>query len=126
MCIRDSYYTIISVYNMIVALLATVLFLGTLAKEMNPKVKRQKLAITILALVPSWFAILTTIPVQLFGVADAEKAWQGNLLVILALVGLYVYLAVSYTHLDVYKRQAMIRAGQVIGMDSTGIRKPRP
>lgn len=91
--LNDSvYYTIISVYNMIVALLATVLFLGTLAKEMNPKVKRQKLAITILALVPSWFAILTTIPVQLFGVADAEKAWQGNLLVILALVGLYVYL----------------------------------
>ena len=86
------YYTVISIYNMIIALLATVLFLRTLIREANPKVKRQKLAITILALVPSWFVILTTIPVQLFSVTGAEKAWQGNLVVILALVGMYLYL----------------------------------
>lgn len=86
------YYSIISIYNMAVALAATFLFLRTLIRERSRKVRRQKLAITVLALVPSWFAILTTIPVQLSGASGAEKAWQGNLLVVLVLVALYVYL----------------------------------
>ena len=45
------YYTLISVYNLTVALLGTVLFFSALAKEHNLKIKRRKLAIAILALV---------------------------------------------------------------------------
>lgn len=86
------YYTLISVYNLIVALAGTVLFLSALVKEHNLKVKRQKLAIAVLALVPSWFTIMSTIPVQLFAVTGAEKVWQSNLIVILILVCIYVYL----------------------------------
>ena len=86
------YYTLISVYNLIAALLGTVLFLSTLVKEHNPKVKRQKLAIAVLALVPSWFTIMATIPVQLFAVQSAEKVWQSNLIVILVLACIYIYL----------------------------------
>ena len=86
------YYTIISVYNLIVALIGTALFLSGLVKEHNPKVKRQKLAIAILALVPSWFTIMATIPVQLFAVEGAEKVWQTNIIVILVLAVIYIYL----------------------------------
>ncbi len=86
------YYTLISVYNLIVALAGTVIFLSALVKEHNAKIRRQKLAIAILALVPSWFTIMATIPVQLFAVAGAEKMWQSNLIVILILAGIYIYL----------------------------------
>ena len=87
-----TYYTIISIYNVAVALTATFFFLNALIKERNPKVKRQKLAIAVLALVPSWFTIMSTIPIQLFSVEGAEKAWQGNLIIIIVLVGMYFVL----------------------------------
>ena len=86
------YYTLISVYNLTVALLGTVLFFSALAKEHNLKIKRRKLAIAILALVPSWFTIMATIPIQLFAVERAAKVWQSNLIVILVLVCIYIYL----------------------------------
>ena len=86
------YYTLISVYNLTVALLGTVLFFSALAKEHNLKIKRRKLAIAILALVPSWFTIMATIPIQLFAVERAAKVWQSNLIVILVLICIYIYL----------------------------------
>ncbi len=87
-----TYYTIISVYNVVMALAATFFFLNTIIKERNAKVKRQKLAIAVLALVPSWFTIMSTIPIQLFSVEGADKVWQGNLIIVIILAGMYFFL----------------------------------
>ena len=54
-----TYYGIVILYNLVFAAAATVLFVTALHRENNPKIKRQKLAIASLVLLPGWFTILT-------------------------------------------------------------------
>ncbi len=90
-----TYYGIVILYNLVFAAAATVLFVTALHRENNPKIKRQKLAIASLVLLPGWFTILTTMPVQFFGVTGAEKAWQGNLLIIVVLILVWFYMVLN-------------------------------
>lgn len=90
-----TYYGIVICYNLVFALTATALFVRALRRERNAKVKRQKLAIASLVLLPGWFTILTTMPVQFFGVRGAEKAWQGNFLIIIALILVWLFMVMN-------------------------------
>ncbi len=89
------YYGNVIIYNLTFALTATFFFIRTLRRTENRRVRRQKLAIASLVLLPGWFTILTTMPVQFFDLSGAEKAWQGNLLIVVTLILGWLYMVLN-------------------------------
>ena len=86
-----TYYMLVTIYNFINSIVMTYMILNTLTRERHSKIRQQKRAIAFLVLVPSWYAMLSIFPVQLFGIGRMFKTWQGNLVIIMILILFYLY-----------------------------------
>ena len=82
---------LVTIYNFINSIVMTYMILNTLTRERHYKIRQQKRAIAFLVLVPSWYAMLSIFPVQLFGIGRMFKTWQGNLVIIMILILFYLY-----------------------------------
>lgn len=86
-----TYYTLVTIYNFLNSIVMTYMILNALTRERHSKIRQQKRAIAFLVLVPSWYAMLSIFPIQLFGMNKMFKTWQGNLAIIMILILFYLY-----------------------------------
>ena len=83
-------YTVVAVYNLLYGILATVPILFTLIKERKDIRFRQRRLVSLIALLPLWYWLLTLFLVHLLELESLYKLWQGNALIILGLFLYYV------------------------------------
>ena len=88
---RDpSAYTVVAVYNLLYGAIATIPLLLTLVKERKDTRFRQRRLVSLIALLPLWYWLITLFLVHLLGLEHLYKLWQGNALIILGLCLYYV------------------------------------
>ena len=86
-----TYYLCAALYNWLYGALLTAMLVGTLRRERGTAVYRQKLMASVLVLAPTWYVLVSTFLIHLLGLKGLFKAWQGNLVVVLALIVFYLY-----------------------------------
>lgn len=86
-----AYYLYAALYNCLIGVLVTALFLCTLYRSRLSHSYRQKSLIAVNVLLPMWYWLLSVFPVHVLGLRSLFKAWQGNLLIIAFLLGYFVY-----------------------------------
>lgn len=83
-------YTVVAIYNLLYGVLATVPILIILIKERKDNRFRQRRLVSLIALLPLWYWLITLFLVHLLGLESLYKLWQGNALIILGLFLYYV------------------------------------
>lgn len=83
-------YAIVAAYNLIYGCIATLLIVLTLIRERKEIHFRQRRLVSVIALLPLWYWLITLFCFQLLGIHGANKAWQGNAFILLFLFIYYV------------------------------------
>lgn len=83
-------YTIVACYNLIYGVIATVLIVGTLIRERREIQFRQRRLVSVIALLPLWYWLITLFCFHLLGLEGLDKVWQGNAFILLFLFIYYV------------------------------------
>lgn len=81
-------YVIVAVYNLSYGLMATVPIVWTLIKERKNVYFRQRRLVSVIALLPLWYWLITLFLFHLLHLEKLYKLWQGNALIV---VGLFFY-----------------------------------
>ncbi len=80
------FFPVITVYNLIYALILTWLFLHTLYRERQEPYYRQKKVVALFTLIPIWYWVISALLVHSLNLHHLFKAWQGNFLILLVLL----------------------------------------
>ena len=83
-------YTIVASYNLIYGVLATVPIVITLFRERKEIQFRQRRLVSVLALLPLWYWLVTLFLFHLLKLDHLYKLWQGNAVIILVLFVYYM------------------------------------
>lgn len=81
-------YSVVAVYNLAYGVIATVPIIRTLLRERKSSRFRQRRLVSLIALLPLWYWLITLFFVHLLKLESLYKLWQGNALIIL---GLFLY-----------------------------------
>lgn len=83
-------YTIVACYNLIYGSIATIGIILTLFRERKEMQFRQRRLVSVIALLPLWYWLITLFCFHLLGIHSLDKAWQGNAFILLFLFIYYV------------------------------------
>ena len=83
-------YTIVAFYNLIYGLIATLFIIVTLFRERKEISFRQRRLVSIIALLPLWYWLITLFCFHLLKLHELDKLWQGNAFILLFLFIYYV------------------------------------
>lgn len=83
-------YTIVASYNLIYGLFATLFIIVTLFRERKEISFRQRRLVSIIALLPLWYWLITLFCFHLLKLHELDKLWQGNAFILLFLFIYYV------------------------------------
>ena len=83
-------YTIVASYNLIYGVIATILIIATLFRERREISFRQRRLVSVIALLPLWYWLITLFCFHLLKLHELDKAWQGNAVILLLLFIYYV------------------------------------
>ena len=84
-----NYYLLVTLYNLSYGIILTVLLLRTLFACRRQSNFKSNLIVAVFVLLPTWYTMLTVFPAQLFHLSEHEKAWQGNLFIMLIIIAIY-------------------------------------
>lgn len=87
---NPSAFFIVSSYNLIYGVIATIPILITLFMEMNYSYFRQRRLVSLIALLPLWYWLITLFLIHMLKLEFLYKLWQGNALILAALFVYYV------------------------------------
>lgn len=83
-------YTIVAFYNLTYGCIATVLIVVTLFRERREISFRQRRLVSVIALLPLWYWLITLFCFHLLKLHALDKLWQGNAFILLFLFVYYV------------------------------------
>lgn len=83
-------YTIVAFYNLIYGSIATALIIVTLFRQRREISFRQRRLVSVIALLPLWYWLITLFCFHLLKLHQLDKAWQGNAVILLFLFVYYV------------------------------------
>lgn len=83
-------YVVVALYNLLYGLLATLPILYTLLKERKSYQFRQRRLVSVIALLPLWYWLITLFLFHLLKLESLYKLWQGNAVILLFLLVYYV------------------------------------
>lgn len=84
------YFIYAGIYNWIYGLFTTWLLLSTLYRTRQSFAYKQKEMVSVNVLLPMWYWLVTVFAFHICGMKPLFKAWQGNIFVILFLLGYFV------------------------------------
>ena len=87
---NPSAFVVVSLYNLLYGVFATVPILITLIKERNTPFFRQRRLVSVIALLPLWYWLITLFFFHLIKWEEMYKAWQWNAVILLCLFIYYV------------------------------------
>ena len=87
---NPSAFVVVSLYNLLYGVLATVPILITLIKERNTPFFRQRRLVSVIALLPLWYWLITLFLFHLMRWESLYKLWQWNAVILLCLFIYYV------------------------------------
>lgn len=87
------FWYILSAYNLIYGGIFFVLIIRSVLKEHNPDVQRQKWLVSAIILPPIFYWLVTIFVIHPLGLRAYFKAWQGNVLIILLSVSLFLFMS---------------------------------
>lgn len=87
---NPSAFVVVSLYNLIYGVFATVPILITLIKERNTPFFRQRRLVSVIALLPLWYWLITLFFFHLMKWESLYKLWQWNAVILLCLFIYYV------------------------------------
>ena len=85
-----SYFIYAGIYNWIYGIFITWLLLSTLYRTRQSFAYKQKEMVSINVLLPMWYWLITVFAFHILRMRPLFKAWQGNIFVILFLLGYFV------------------------------------
>lgn len=83
-------YVVVALYNLLYGLVATLLIVVTLWKERKSYQFRQRRLVSVIALLPLWYWLITLFLFHLLGLEKLYKMWQGNAIILIVLFFYYV------------------------------------
>lgn len=88
-----NYYLMATLYNWFYGICFTLLLLLTLRDEKRQQLAtyRQKSLVSLIVLIPIWYWLISVFLVHILNIQSLFKVWQGNILVIVILLIVYVY-----------------------------------
>ena len=87
---NPSAFVVVALYNLLYGVLATVPILITLIKEKDTPFFRQRRLVSLIALLPLWYWLITLFFFHLMGWEHLYKTWQWNAVILLCLFVYYV------------------------------------
>lgn len=87
---NPSAFVVVALYNLLYGVLATVPILITLIKEKDTPFFRQRRLVSLIALLPLWYWLITLFFFHLMGWEELYKTWQWNAVILLCLFVYYV------------------------------------
>lgn len=87
---NPSAFVVVALYNLLYGVLATVPILVTLLKERGSAFFRQRRLVSVIALLPLWYWLITLFLFHLLKLEKLLKLWQGNAIILLVLFVYYV------------------------------------
>lgn len=88
-----NYYLMATLYNWFYGICFTLLLLLTLRDEKRQQLStyRQKSLVSLIVLIPIWYWLISVFLVHILKIQSLFKVWQGNILVIVILLIVYIY-----------------------------------
>ena len=83
-------FTIVACYNLIYGAIATILIVVTLVRERKDVSFPQRRLVSVIALLPLWYWLITLFCFHLLKLDHLSKAWQGNAVILLLLLIYYI------------------------------------
>ena len=87
---NPSAFPVVASYNLIYGVIATVPILATLFLERKQPNFRQRRLVSVIALLPLWYWLITLFLFHLLKLESLYKLWQGNALILTGLFAYYV------------------------------------
>ncbi|MDY3919274.1 MAG: HAMP domain-containing sensor histidine kinase [Candidatus Limivivens sp.] len=84
-------FTIVGIYNLLYGVLATIPILVTLVKERKSYQFRQRRMVSVIALLPLWYWLITLFLFHILELEKLYKLWQGNLFILVFLFFYYLW-----------------------------------
>lgn len=88
-----TFWTAISVYNLVYGIAATLIMTRTVMMECNPVWKRQKRRVAILILPLIWYWLITIFVIHALNIKSLFELWRGNLAILFVLICYYLVMA---------------------------------
>lgn len=89
----QTFWYILSAYNLIYGAIFFVLIIRSVLKERNPDVHRQKWLVSAIIMPPIAYWLITIFVIHPLGLRTFFKAWQGNVIIILLSVSFFLFMS---------------------------------
>lgn len=87
------YWYVAAAYNLSYGIFVTVIMFRTLLQERNPALRKQKRLVSMIAVPPIWYWLITIFVIHALQLKRYFKLWQGNLFIIVLLLLFYICMA---------------------------------